>query len=128
MNNDYNVVLVEGIVKNDVELFSKKSGGTMCKFTIENREDVYIDGEEETISNFLTITAWGALAKTAQKILKKYDKVRIQGSIYQNTWLDKDGIETSNLYITARDISLYNDILYESIRHIKTDDEEKNKE
>lgn len=84
-----------GNLGRDPELRTLESGTSVANFTMATTES-YRDrnsGERVDQTEWHNITLWRGLADTADKYLKKGDKVYIEGKIRSRTYTDKEGIE-----------------------------------
>lgn len=98
---ELNIVILEGRVSGRCDLLYTKSGNAMCQFNLAVGEDYKVDEETKHITSFITINIWGRDAEKYAKNLIQGKKIRVQGSINQNNWVDKDGKSMSNVYVNA---------------------------
>ncbi|MBP5706970.1 MAG: single-stranded DNA-binding protein [Spirochaetales bacterium] len=101
MTNSLNLSIIEGRVTRTPDLLYTKNGNAMCKFDLAVNEYYKTDNDYKTITSFITINLWGKYAESITQYLEQGTPVRVQGSIRQNSWEDKDGNKHSDLYINA---------------------------
>ena len=85
-------VVIEGnLVRDPEQVLVSENGSQMAKFSIAvNRyfKNVKAETTEEVL--FITVQAWGALAKSCVEYLSKGRGVRVVGRLRQERWTDKD--------------------------------------
>jgi len=91
--NNLNSVLLEGnLVRDPEEVVIGDNAAQMAKFSIAvNRYFKNAQAEPAEEVMFITITAWGSLAKSCLQYLQKGRGVRVVGRLRQERWTDKDG-------------------------------------
>lgn len=55
---------------------------------------------------WLPVNLWGPKAEAIAKHLRKGARVRVEGTLVQDTWEDKDGAEVSRIEVQADSIDL----------------------
>ena len=68
-----------------------------ARFSMATNEVFYQDGNKREETQWHNIVAWGKLAETVDKYLKKGKEVAISGKLTSRTYNDKDGVKK---YIT----------------------------
>ena len=87
-----NKVFLLGRLGKDPEVRYLDNNRAVANFTIATNE-VFIDksGNKVEQTDWHNIEMWDALARNAEKVLKKGRTVFIEGKIKNETWTDKDG-------------------------------------
>ncbi len=85
-----NKVILIGHLAGDPETRETKTGKKVANFSIATNYDTTVDGEKKQYADFHRIVAWGNLAETAEKWLKKGMGVYIEGRLHNNQF-EKDG-------------------------------------
>jgi len=85
-----NKVILIGNLTRDPELSTTNSGLSVCRISIAvSRRYASADGSRET--DFFNIVAWGKLAETTSKYLRKGSQVLITGRLQNRNWEDEQG-------------------------------------
>ncbi|MEN9739615.1 MAG: hypothetical protein RLZZ318_1651 [Bacteroidota bacterium] len=97
-----NKVFLLGRLGKDPEVRYLDNNRAVANFTIATNE-VFIDksGNKVEQTDWHNIEMWDALARNAEKVLKKGRTVFIEGKIKNETWTDKDGNKRSAVRIRA---------------------------
>ncbi len=97
-----NKVFLVGRLGKDPEVRYLDNNRAVANFTIATNE-VFIDksGNKVEQTDWHNIEMWDALARNAEKVLKKGRTVFIEGKIKNETWTDKDGNKRSAVRIRA---------------------------
>ena len=85
----FNLVVLTGRLTADPEVKTTQSGVSVVSFCIAVQRQ-YKSGEE-TITDFINITAWRHTAEFVGKYFKKGNMIGIEGSIQTRKYTDKDG-------------------------------------
>ena len=102
-----NIVCLIGNVTKDIELVELPNGSKKVSFYIAvNRP--YTTPEGDQITDFLNILAWGNLAQTCAKYLKKGSKIAVFGDMQIYDGKDKDGNERRQTFVRAQSIEFLN--------------------
>jgi single-strand DNA-binding protein len=100
-SNVENQVQLIGYLGNDPE---QLSGGenSYTRFSIATT-DSYTNrkGEKVKETTWHSVTFWGKQAENVVKFMKKGSKVLVQGTLKNNKYVDKDGIEKERFYING---------------------------
>lgn len=99
MAKSLNRVTLVGNLGQDPEFKTTPQGSSVCNLNIATTE-TYKDkssGEWKDITDWHRVTLWDGLADTANKYLKKGNKVLIEGKLKTRSYEDKDGVKR---YIT----------------------------
>jgi len=104
--NSLNVLLLEGNLCRDSEFRTTVNGFSLCRFSIACSR--YIpnkakNGYSEEVS-FFDIVAWGKMAEYCSD-LQKGRKVRIEGRLKQDRWLDSEGKTRTHVVVVANSVS-----------------------
>lgn len=103
---NFNFSVVEGNLVEDPKLLRTKGDRMLCKFTIGNNRDYRkADGEEVKNANFIPVTTWAKLAETCGKYLKKGSRVLVSGSIKQDSYVDKEGVNRKGYFIDGKEVN-----------------------
>ena len=99
-------VVIEGNLVRDPEQVTVGEQGTeMAKFAIAvNRffKNAKAEAVDEVL--FITIQAWGALAKSCLAYLSKGRGVRVVGRLRQERWTDKEGASHERIVVVAEHV------------------------
>ncbi len=98
-----NKAILVGRLGKDPETRYTSSGQSVCNFTLATDES-YKDraGERQKRTEWHRIVAWGKLAETAQKYLRKGSLIFVEGRIQTRQW-EKDGQKHYSTDIVAND-------------------------
>lgn len=86
---DINQINIIGRLTKEVEIKYTTTGVAICNFSIANNESIKKNDKWEDYANFFDCQAFGNLADTCNKYLKKGNQVCISGSLHQDRWNDK---------------------------------------
>jgi single-strand DNA-binding protein len=104
-------VVIEGnLVRDPEQVLVSENGSQMAKFSIAvNRyfKNVKAETTEEVL--FITVQAWGALAKSCLEYLSKGRGVRVVGRLRQERWTDKDGGNRERIVVVAEHVEFKKD-------------------
>ena len=99
-------VVIEGnLVRDPEEVVIGESATQMAKFGIAvNR--FFKNAQSEPVEEvmYITIQAWGALAKSCLQYLQKGRGVRVVGRLRQERWTDKDGGNHERIVVVAEHV------------------------
>lgn len=97
-----NKVFLLGRLGKDPEVRYLENNRAVANFTLATNE-VFIDksGNKVEQTDWHNIEMWDALARNAEKVLKKGRTVFIEGKIKNETWTDKEGHKRSAVRIRA---------------------------
>src|ERR1043165_717339 len=101
----FNKIIIVGNLGRDPELRYTPQGTAVCQFSVatnERRRDK--SGEQQDITTWFRITAWGKQAETASKYLSKGRKVYIEGRLHMEEWTDREGKARQTLEVNASDV------------------------
>jgi single-strand DNA-binding protein len=101
----YNKIHIIGNLGRDPELRYTPQGTAVCQFSVatnERRRDKA--GEQQDITTWFRITAWGKQAETASKYLSKGRKVYVEGRLHMEEWTDREGKARQTLEVNASEI------------------------
>ena len=89
-----NKVILIGNLGKDPEIRTLESGAKVANFTLATSE-FYKDKEGKRVeqTEWHNIVLWRTLAETAEKWLKKGEKIYLEGKIRTRSWDDKDGVK-----------------------------------
>lgn len=97
-----NKVFLLGRLGKDPEVRYLENNRAVANFTLATNE-VFIDksGNKVEQTDWHNIEMWDALARNAEKVLRKGRTVFIEGKIKNETWTDKEGNKRSAVRIRA---------------------------
>lgn len=97
-----NKVFLLGRLGKDPEVKYFDNQRVVANFSMATNE-VFLDknGQKVEQTDWHQIEMWDALAKNAEKVLKKGRTVFIEGKLKNETWVDKEGVKKSNVKIRA---------------------------
>lgn len=97
-----NKVFLLGRLGKDPEVKYLDNNRAVANFTLATNE-VFLDksGNKVEQTDWHNIEMWDALAKNAEKVLKKGRTVFIEGKIKNDTWVDKEGNKRTTMRIRA---------------------------
>lgn len=92
MNTLRNKVQLIGNLGGNPEVKSFDNGKMLARFSVATT-DTYRDASGKKVSEtqWHNVTAWGALAKIAEKYLSKGSEVAVEGKLTHRVYEDKDG-------------------------------------
>lgn len=95
-----NKVILVGNVGGDPEIRTLPSGSKVANFSLATSES-YTDrtGQKQTQTEWHRIELWDGLAGIAEQYVRKGDPLYVEGSIRNEKWTDKSGIERSGVRI-----------------------------
>ncbi|NQW42658.1 MAG: single-stranded DNA-binding protein [Bacteroidetes bacterium] len=104
-----NKVFLLGRLGKDPEVKYLDNNRAVANFTLATNE-VFLDktGNKVEQTDWHNIEMWDALAKNAEKVLKKGRTVFIEGKIKNDTWQDKEGNKRSTIRIRALQFQVVN--------------------
>jgi single-strand DNA-binding protein len=97
-----NKVFLLGRLGKDPEVKYLENNRVVANFSLATNE-VFLDksGSKVEQTDWHNIEMWDALAKNAEKVLKKGRTVFIEGKLKNESWVDKDGNKKSVVKIRA---------------------------
>jgi len=101
MEKSLNLSLIEGRLTHDPELMYTKSGTAICKFDIAVNFNLKTKGEVYSEVSFISVNTWNKVADACYQYLKKGSKVRVNGRLKQNSWVNKNGEKRNKIIIEA---------------------------
>ena len=105
-----NKVMLIGRLGRDVDFRYTQDGKPVARFSIATNEYWNDnDGETQERTQWHTIVAWGKLAETCSRLLKKGRQVFIEGKLQTRSWEDKDGNRKYTTEVVAVGMQLLGD-------------------
>lgn len=102
-----NKAQVIGNVTNDIEVRETPNGAKVCSFGVAtNRRYKDKTGMLQEETEFHNVVLWSGLAETAEKYLKKGNKVFIEGRLQTRSWDDQAGTKRYKTEIVAENMIL----------------------
>lgn len=103
----FNKIMIVGFLGRDPELRYSPQGTAVCNFSIattEKRKDRNGDGDQEDVTTWFKVTAFGRQAELAHEYLKKGNPCFVDGRLRQEQYTDREGNTRYSLEVTASDI------------------------
>ena len=101
-----NKVQLIGNLGSDPEVRQLENGKIIAKLTLATSETYKnADGEKVTDTQWYNLVAWGKKAIIVEKVLKKGNRIAVEGKLINRSYEDKEGIKR---YVTE---ILVNEIL-----------------
>ena len=101
----FNTIIIVGNLGRDPELRYTPQGTAVCHFSVatnERRRDKA--GEQQDITTWFRVNAWGRQAENVSKYLSKGRRVYVQGRLHVEEWTDRDGKARYTLEVNASDV------------------------
>ncbi len=97
-----NKVFLLGRLGKDPEVRYFDNNRVVANFSMATNE-VFLDktGNKVEQTDWHNVEMWDALAKNAEKVLKKGRTVFIEGKLKNESWVDKDGVKKNTVKIRA---------------------------
>lgn len=104
-----NRVMITGNLTRDPELRSTGSGMSVLKIgmAVNDRRKNSSSGEWEDVANFVDVTVFGARADALAKILRKGNKVAVEGKLRWSSWENPAGEKRNKLEVVADEVDLF---------------------
>lgn len=80
---------------------------SVCSMRIGART-AFKDDKGAPVSQFVDVVAWRGLAENCAKYLKKGSAIVAEGNVRMRTFTDKNGVERTNMEITADNVEFVN--------------------
>lgn len=102
-----NKALLIGNLTRDPELRYTPSGSAVCSFGLAtNRYWTTDTGERKEDTQFHRIVSWNKLAEICSQLLRKGDKVYLEGRIQTREWTGSDGVARKTTEVVISDMIL----------------------
>lgn len=101
----YNKIILIGNLGRDPELSYTPQGTAVCKFSVatnERRRDK--SGEQQDITTWFRVSAWGKQAENISRYLTKGRKVYLEGRLHVEEWTDREGKPRQSLEVNASEV------------------------
>jgi single-strand DNA-binding protein len=101
----FNKIIIVGNLGRDPELRYTPQGTAVCNFSVatnERRRDKA--GEQQDVTTWFRVNAWGRQAENVSKYLSKGRRVYVEGRLHVEEWNDRDGKTRYTLEVNASDI------------------------
>jgi single-strand DNA-binding protein len=101
----YNKIILIGNLGRDPELSYTPQGTAVCKFSVatnERRRDKA--GEQQDITTWFRVSAWGKQAENVSRYLTKGRKVYVEGRLHVEEWTDREGKPRQSLEVNASEV------------------------
>ncbi len=100
----FNKLTIVGYLGRDPEIRYTPQGTAVCSFSIATTEKKKNrDGEQEDVTTWFRVTAWGKQAETISQYLAKGSQLYCEGRLRQETYTDRDGAQRQSLEVTLSD-------------------------
>lgn len=105
--NDINRVNLTGNLTRDPELRATESGSKVLNFTIASNSSRFDKRANEWVEvpNFIGCTVFGGRADALNRIMKKGQRVAIDGTLRYSSW-EKDGHHRSKIEVVVDNVVL----------------------
>lgn len=104
MSGNTNILVIEGRLTRDPIYNKTKTGKSLCKFSLANNRYYYLNSSLQKEVYFFDFVSWGYLADKVATTLFKGSHVLVNGELRQNTYVSKDGIKKSSIYVLALEV------------------------
>ena len=101
-----NKVILVGHLGKDPEVRHLDGGVTVASFPLATSETYNKDGKRVEQTEWHRLEVWGNLANVAETIIKKGDRICIEGKIRTEKWEDKEGNARTSVKIKVERIEL----------------------
>jgi len=101
----FNKIILVGNLGRDPELKYTPQGTAVCKFSVatsERRKNA--SGEQEEVTTWFRVSAWGRQAELANEYLTKGRQVYVEGRLRSEEYTDREGKPRTSLEVNATDI------------------------
>jgi single-strand DNA-binding protein len=101
----FNKIIIVGNLGRDPELRYTPQGTAVCNFSVatnERRRDKA--GEQQDVTTWFRVNAWGRQAENVSKYLSKGRRVYVEGRLHVEEWTDRDGKQRYTLEVNASDV------------------------
>lgn len=95
-----NVMTLQGRLTRDPEMRSTQSGTPVVSFTVAWSKKY----KETETQLFLDCTAWRGTAELVQKYFVKGKEIVVEGELYTDKWVDKDGNNRNSIKMTVNTV------------------------
>ena len=97
-----NDVKIIGNLVSEPELRFTPNGTQVANLSVGINETYRVDDEQRQITTFVEVQVWGPSAQNFANLVRKGQKIFIEGSLRQDRWEDKQsGQNRSKLYVKA---------------------------
>jgi single-strand DNA-binding protein len=105
MARSFNQVTLMGNLTRDPEPRTIPSGQSVCSFSLAlNRSYKNADGEWQETTDYVDVTAWGALGERVAQYVTKGRPVLVSGRLQSRSW-EQDGQKRSKVEVVAQDVT-----------------------
>lgn len=102
-----NSVQIIGNLTRDVQMRATKTGKSVAAFSVAvNRMYTMPNGEQKQLTDFVNVTAWGALAEAAANQLRKATRVFVEGRYTSRSYETQNGEKRYVTEVTANIIAI----------------------
>ena len=105
MARSFNQVVLMGNLTRDPELRQTPNGQNVCSFSLAlNRSYKGQDGNWQEATDYVDVTAWGALGERVAQYLTKGRPCLVSGRLQSRSW-EQDGQKRSKVEVVAQDVT-----------------------
>lgn len=105
MARSFNQVVLMGNLTRDPELRTTPSGQSVCSFSLAlNRSYKSADGTLTEQTDYVDVTAWGALGERVAQYVTKGRPVLVNGRLQSSSW-EQDGKKRTKVDVVAQDVT-----------------------
>ncbi len=102
-----NKIILVGRLGRDPEMSYTPNGLAVTKFSLAvNRISKSQSGERQEDTDWYNITAWGKQAETCNTVLKKGQKLYVDGRFAPRKYTDRSGAERISFDVTVNDFEI----------------------
>jgi single-strand DNA-binding protein len=105
MARSFNQVVLMGNLTRDPELRNTPNGQSVCSFSLAlNRSYKGADGNWQEATDYVDVTAWGALGERVAQYVTKGRPVLVSGRLQSRSW-EQEGQKRSKVEVVAGDVT-----------------------
>lgn len=106
MSSNINSVSISGNLTRDSELRSANNGTAILNFSVAVNDRRKVGEEWQDVPNYIDCVVFGPRAVSLHNLLKKGDKVAIDGKLRWSSWETKEGSKRSKLEVVVDEMEL----------------------
>ena len=106
MSSNINRVSISGNLTRDSELRSANNGTAILNFSVAVNDRRKVGDEWQDVPNYIDCVMFGQRAVSLHNLLKKGDKVAIDGKLRWSSWETKEGSKRSKLEVVVDEMEL----------------------
>lgn len=107
MAGSYNKITIIGNLGRDPEMRYLPSGDPVTSFSVATSERFRTrDGQQQERTTWFRVSAFGKLAETCNQFLHKGSYVYVEGTLSQQEYTDREGVQRQSLEVRAREMRM----------------------